>query len=110
VHEFPEVQAMVREAGARVPAGARIKRLKIVVGEASGHDARHIEAHFAEAARGTSAEGAALEFIPEKLAATCAACGVQFNPGSRALACAECGGTELTITAGNTVRLAGVET
>jgi hydrogenase nickel insertion protein HypA len=109
VHEFPEVQAMVREAAARVPAGARIKRMQIVVGEASGHDARHIEAHFAEASRGTSAEGAKLEFVSEKLAATCSACGIQFNPGSLALTCAECGGTELKITAGNSVRLAGVE-
>jgi len=109
VHEFPEVQAMVCEACGRVPAGARIKCLKIVVGEASGHDARHIEAHFAEASRGTSAEGSKLEFISEKLAATCAACGTPFPAGSSALACAECGGTELTITAGNTVRLADVE-
>jgi Zn finger protein HypA/HybF involved in hydrogenase expression len=110
MHEFPEVQAMVRDAGAQVPAGVRIKRLKIVVGEASGHDARHIEAHFAEASRGASAEGAVLEFIPEKLAATCAACGTPFNAARLSLACAQCGGTELTITAGNNVRLVGVET
>jgi hydrogenase nickel incorporation protein HypA/HybF len=109
MHEFPEVQAMVREACAQAPPAARITRLRIVVGEASGHDPHHIEAHFADASRGTRAEGAALEFIAEKLAAKCAACGMEFSQGERAFACTRCGGTELLITAGNTVRLAGVE-
>ncbi len=109
MHEFPEVQAMIRQACAQAPAAARITRLKIVVGEASGHDPRHIEAHFAEASRGTRAEGAALEFIREKLAARCAACGTEFKADAVAFACAGCGGTELVITAGKNVRLAGIE-
>jgi Zn finger protein HypA/HybF involved in hydrogenase expression len=109
VHEFPEVQAMVREAVAQAPAGFRIKRLKIVVGEASGHSPRHIQEHFLEASRGTRAEGAALEFITEKLAAVCAACGAHFDSASLALACTHCGGRELAITAGKGVRLAGIE-
>ena len=110
MHEFPEVQAMVKQACAQVPPGSRIKRLKIIVGEASGHDPRHIEAHFAEASRATSAEGAALEFIREKLAGTCTHCGAEFTGRGLVLACAQCGGSELTITAGNTVRLDAVET
>jgi len=109
MHEFPEIQAMVREACAQVPAGARIKRLTIIVGEASGHDAHHIEVHFAEASRGTQAEGATLEFIHEKLSAKCAACGAEFRSGELALTCSKCGGTELVITAGQSVRLAGVD-
>jgi hydrogenase nickel incorporation protein HypA/HybF len=109
VHEFPEVQAMVRQACAQAPAASRITRLKIIVGEASGHDPRHIEAHFAGASRGTRAEGAALEFVREKLAARCAACGAEFKAEAAALACTRCGGTELVITGGKDVRLAGVE-
>lgn len=109
MHEFPEVQAMVRQACAQAPAGARITRLKIVVGEASGHDPHHIEAHFAEAARGTRAEGAVLEFVGEKLAARCAACGEEFKADTASLACTRCGGTELVIAAGKDVHLAGIE-
>jgi len=110
VHEFPEVQAMIQRACGQLPAGARIRRLTIIVGEASGHDPHHIEAHFAEAARGNAAiEGAALEFVRERLAARCAACGAEFGSGNPALACSQCGGTELVITAGDKVRLAGVE-
>jgi len=110
MHEFPEVQAMVKQACAQVPAGSRIKKLRIVVGEASGHDPRHIQAHFAEASRATPAEGAALEFIREKLAGTCTHCGAEFIGGGLVLACGQCGGTQLEINAGNSVRLVGVET
>src|SRR5438105_4747624 len=109
MHEFPEVQALVQQAIAEAAAGARIKRLKIVVGEASGHNAHHIQAHFTAASRGTAAEGAVLEFIPEKLSARCAACGAAFDNTQSALACTHCGGTELIISAGDDVRLAGVE-
>ena len=108
MHEFPEVQAMIREALTQVAPGCRIKGLKIIVGEASGHDPHHIHAHFADAARGTLAEGATLEFISEKLAARCVNCGATFDSGSSALSCIRCGGTELAISAGKTVRLAAV--
>ena len=110
MHEFPEVQAMVQQACAGVAAPARIKRLKILLGEASGHDPHHIQEHFTDASRGTRAEGAVLEFIPEKLAASCAACGAVFQPDHLALSCEKCGSTELNITAGKSVRLVGVET
>lgn len=109
MHEFPEVQELVRQAAAQVSEGVGIKRLWIVVGEASGHDPRHIEAHFAEASRGTCAEGAMLEFISEKLAARCADCGADFSGTEGILACERCGATELVITAGQNVRLLGVE-
>lgn len=110
MHEFPEVQAMVQQACAQAPAPVRIKRLKILVGEASGHNPHHIQEHFNDASRGTRAEGAVLEFISEKLAARCAACGAVFQPDNLALACAKCGSTELDITGGKNVKLVGVET
>jgi len=100
---------MVRKACEQAPAGLRIKRLTIVVGEASGHDPHHIQEHFADASRGTSAEGAALDFVIETLAAKCVTCGTNFPSGELVLACAQCGGTELIITGGKSVRLAKVE-
>jgi hydrogenase nickel incorporation protein HypA/HybF len=110
MHEFPEVQAMVKQACAQAPASTRIKKLRISVGEASGHDPHHIQSHFTDASRGTRAEGAVLEFIAEKLAACCASCGANFQTGNLALSCEKCGSTELNITAGKDVRLVGVET
>ncbi len=101
---------MIRQACARLAAGNRIRRLKIAVGEASGHDPAHLQAHFAEAARcKPELEGASLEFVTEKLAAHCAGCGAQFDPTKSMLACSRCGGTQLRITAGDQVRLLGVE-
>ncbi len=100
---------MVRDACAQIPPGVRIRRLTIIVGEASGHDARHIQSHFDEASRGTPAENASLDFVVEKLSARCAVCGTNFVPTGSLLACTKCGGTELTITAGHSVRLATVE-
>lgn len=109
MHEFPEVQAMVRDACARLPAGKAIRKLVIVVGEASGHDPDHIAGHFDEAAAGTAAAGAALEFVIEKLLACCANCGAGFDGAGSAFACPQCGGTELEIIAGRAVRLDRVE-
>lgn len=110
MHEFPEVQAMLRQVLSEAPGHARITRLTFVVGEASGHDPRHIAAHFVDAARGSRAEGAVLDFRHERLAAKCAACGTEFGPEERALTCTHCGAFELIITAGNKVSLGGFET
>lgn len=100
---------MVRNACLQVPAGAHVTRLIIVVGEASGHDPRHIQDHFTDASRGTAAEGATLNFVHEKLTARCANCDMSFSTGELVLHCSHCGGTELVITGGNEVRLSAVE-
>ena len=110
MHEFPEAQAMVRQACARAGEGAKIRRLTIAVGEASGHDPRHIQEHFAEASRTTAAEGAELEFESVKLTAECAACGKVFEGDKVSLRCDKCGGYEMVITGGKDVRLVRVET
>jgi hydrogenase nickel incorporation protein HypA/HybF len=109
MHEFPEVQALLRQILAQAPPDVRITRVKMVVGEASGHDPHHIEQHFREASRGTSAEGAVLEFVTEPLAAHCAACGEEYKTDESSLGCPRCGGTRLVFTAGKSVYLAGVE-
>ncbi len=109
MHEFPEVQAMVREVCAQVPLGAHIRCITVIIGEASGHDARHIQAHFDEASRGTAAENAVLTFVSEKLSARCSACGADFAPTGLLLACANCGGSELAIISGASVRLASFD-
>ncbi len=100
---------MVRDACLHAPAGARLTRLTIVVGEASGHDPHHIQEHFTEASRGTPAEGATLDFVHERLTARCANCGSAFSTADLALCCNHCGSAELIITGGNDVRLSAVE-
>jgi len=89
--------------------GRRIGRLTVIVGEASGHSPEHLAEDLTAAAKGTPAEGAALELVVEKLAARCARCGAAFAPKPLVLACPACGSAELTITAGQQVRLDRVE-
>ena len=109
MHEFPEVQAMVRNACASA-RGKKVRRLTIAVGEASGHDAHHISEHFVEASRATMAEGAELRFVSERLAARCTNCGRSYESAAGTFSCTDCGGMELTITSGMNVRLLGIET
>jgi hydrogenase nickel incorporation protein HypA/HybF len=109
MHEFTEMQAMLQQVLEHCPPGGRVTRLRIVVGEASGHDTDHIEQHFREASRGTTAEGATLEFLSEGLSARCASCGTEYRSDELCLCCASCGETRLVITAGDRVYLAGVE-
>lgn len=109
MHEFLPAEAVLRQALDRAPANARIKRLIIVLGEASSHHPDEISVHFSNVARGTIAEGAELQFLHERLAARCDSCGAEYNTEEIVLTCANCGGTRLVITAGNKVYLAGVE-
>jgi hydrogenase nickel incorporation protein HypA/HybF len=109
MHELHQARLLLQEALARSGNSRRIRRLAVIVGEASGHSPEHIAEDFAAAARGTPAEGAALEFLAEKLAARCARCGAAFKSKPLVLACPACGSAELAITAGQEVRLSDVE-
>jgi hydrogenase nickel incorporation protein HypA/HybF len=109
MHESGQVQALLHEALARTPGSSRLRTLRILVGEACGHSPPHLAEHFSQAAKGTRAQGAVLEFALEKLAAQCARCKAPFDSGQLSFACPNCGNTDLVITAGNTVRLLEVE-
>lgn len=109
VHELHQARLLLQEALARSAGCRRIRRLAVIVGEASGHSPEHLAEDFAVAASGTPAEGAALELLAEELAARCAHCGAAFEPQPLTLACPACGSAELAITAGQEVRLGRVE-
>jgi len=109
MHELHQARLLLQEALARSAGCRRIRRLAVIVGEASGHSPEHLAEDFAAAARGTPAEGAALECLVEKLAARCAHCGAAFESKPPALSCPACGSAELAVTAGQDVRLGRVE-
>jgi hydrogenase nickel incorporation protein HypA/HybF len=109
MHETHEVHELIRQALQLANYRHRIKRLQIIVGEASGYSPDHIAHHLTGAARGTLAEGAQLDFVMEPLTAQCASCQEAFAGDQFALRCPACGSTELKITAGQDLRLAEVE-
>ena len=104
MHEFPVVQNLLRAALAAPPPGVRLAQVRVLLGEAAGFEAGHLEETFARLAVGTPAEGARLEFVREALAARCAQCGADFPSSSTMLACPHCGSQQLTFTAGQQVK------
>lgn len=63
MHEQSLARDAVRrvEAAAREAGHGRIVRVRLTVGALAGVSPEHLRRHFAEAARGTRAEGAAVE-------------------------------------------------
>lgn len=110
MHEYPVVRDLISQAMASLPPGARLKLLRICIGEASGISRACVEHYFPTASKGTAAEGASLEFTEEKLAARCRHCQLDFNSEPGQLRCPACGSTQLQITSGQEIRLLGFET
>jgi hydrogenase nickel incorporation protein HypA/HybF len=65
MHELRLAQDLVKKADAAAckQGARRVVRVKVTLGALSGVSADHLRQRFAEAARGTSAEGARLETI-----------------------------------------------
>lgn len=73
------------------------KRVRRVVGELAETEYLHADAigfHFAAHARGTAAEGAAVELALTDVGARCRACGTSYQPEHHLTLCPTCGGTE----------------
>lgn len=109
MHEYPVVREIISQAVASLPPGARLKTLRIALGEASGLSRACIEHYFPTASAGTAAEGASLEFSEEKLTARCQHCQLEFNSEPGQIRCPACGATHLQITSGREIKLLGVE-
>lgn len=65
MHELRLARGLVNkiDAVAREPGTRRVVGVKVTLGALSGVSADYLRRHFAEAARGTSAEGARLEAV-----------------------------------------------
>jgi hydrogenase nickel incorporation protein HypA/HybF len=63
VHEKALMEDLVRriEASAREEGAARVTRIRVRLGALSHFTEEHFREHFADASRGTAAEGAAVE-------------------------------------------------
>ena len=109
MHEVYKTQELLRAALAAVGPGRRVRRLRVLIGEASGFTPGEIEACYRTVATGTAAEGAVLEFTTEPLAARCARCGAEYHAAAGLLSCRACGSTRLSISGGMDARLLGAD-
>lgn len=83
------ILAKAAESGA-----LRVRRVCGWIAETEHLDPDAIAFHFAAHARGTPAEGAALELELSWIEARCHGCGLRYTPDHHVLLCPDCGATE----------------
>jgi hydrogenase nickel incorporation protein HypA/HybF len=111
VHEASAAEAIVRIVSAEAAArnAARISRISLVMGEATGYMRESLEFYLAATAKGSPAEGAALDIRYLKTLLRCPSCGIQFERGSFAFECPACGTRGLMIGAGSEFYVDSIE-
>lgn len=81
MHEYAVTEGMLRqvltEAGKH--GGARVTRIRLLVGESAGVVPECVRFYFTELRRGTLAEGAELDFQRVPLVLRCPKCGREFS-------------------------------
>ncbi|MGB9605986.1 MAG: hydrogenase maturation nickel metallochaperone HypA [Bryobacteraceae bacterium] len=90
MHELAITQAML-DIVLKHSGGARVRRVRVTVGEWTGYVGDSIEWFWQELARGTPAEGAALDFRFEPATLRCRACAEIFPVNGSGLQCPRCG-------------------
>jgi len=99
MHEASAAEAIVKmvsaESRARAPAAGpapRVTVVRLVVGEATGYMEESLAFYLELFARGTPAEGAALDVRYVKPRLRCASCGAEFERRRFSFECPSCGG------------------
>jgi hydrogenase nickel incorporation protein HypA/HybF len=102
MHETALMTQLLRriEREARAAGAARVKAVRLRVGELSGVEPRLLESAFAWLAPGTVADGASLEIEPVPLEASCESCGQRFRVEQFRFRCPACGGDRTRAVAG----------
>ena len=111
MHEVSLMQSTLRIAMERAAAeGARrIHRLTMRVGPLSGAVPEALEFAFEVLARGTMAEGAALEVERVPIVCYCEPCGAEFRPGDFVCECPTCHQLSAEVRHGRELELASLE-
>ncbi len=94
MHEASAAESILRIALAESEArgGARVTKLRLVIGESRGYMEESLALYFGAMAKGGPAEGAALEIEYVKTRLRCASCGTEFDRSGFSFACPGCGG------------------
>lgn len=96
MHESTLARQILEAVLARA-AGQTAGKVRVVRGwiaETESLSARSLDFHFSAHARGTPAEGAALELRLIHVEARCRACGAKYAPEHHLLLCPSCGSTD----------------
>ena len=100
MHESALARQILRIALERLeaePGATRIRRIRGWIAETEALSADSLAVHFEGLARGTAAEGAALDLRLTHVRARCDACGAVYAPDHHVLLCPDCGSPEATL-------------
>ena len=94
MHEYPITQQIIKiaEDHAREAGAARVKTLRLVVGDYSGFIGDSIQMYFDVISEGTLCEGATIEIERVKPKLKCEKCGLYFERKLFSFSCPACGG------------------
>jgi hydrogenase nickel incorporation protein HypA/HybF len=111
VHEAGAAEAIVKIVSAEAAArnAARVSRISLVLGEARGYMRESLEFYLAATAKGSPAEGAALDIRYVKTLLRCPSCGLEFERGSFTFECPACGTRGVLTEAGNEFYVDSIE-
>ncbi len=103
MHEASAAEAIVKMTSAEAMArkAGRVSRISLVVGEATGYMRESLEFYVAASAKGTVAEGAALDVRYVKPLLSCPACGIEFERLRFSFDCPACGTQGIMTKAGS---------
>ena len=93
MHESSLARAILREVLSRA-GDERVVAVRGWVAETETLSRESLSATFEVMARGTAAEGAALDLTVTHVSARCAGCGAEYLPEHHLLICPACGATE----------------
>jgi hydrogenase nickel incorporation protein HypA/HybF len=87
----------------------RVKRISLVVGEATGFMRESLEFYVAASAKGGPAEGAALDIAYVKPRLRCPSCGLEYERRRFSFDCPSCGAQGLMTKAGSEFYIDSIE-
>ena len=97
MHESALARQLVQAIVERVPPGQKALRVRGWLAETEALDAASLSLHIDALAKGTAAEGAALDLKLTHVRAKCDACGAVYLPEHHVTVCPTCGGLEGTL-------------
>lgn len=111
MHELSLMQGVIGliEAAQRQDGFSRVTAVTLAIGALSHVEPQALRFGFESAARGTLADGAALNVETVPGTAYCFDCAAEVALESRASVCPVCGRSKLLVTAGDEMRLKHVE-
>jgi hydrogenase nickel incorporation protein HypA/HybF len=111
MHEMSICQSVVQilEEQSRTASFSKVKKVRLEIGCFAGVEPEALHFGFDAVARGTVAEGAALEIVELSGRAWCFDCSESFEVGDRLADCPRCGGSRLSVTGGDELRIKDLE-